>query len=147
LNSTRQDRSAGFTLVELMIVVAIIGILAAIALPSYRNYVLRGKIVDATNTLSAMRAKMEQFYQDNRTYSDSGSSSACSLASSYNTANFHFSCSGVTSSAYTITATGQDSMSDFAYTINASGTTATTSLPSSWGSTSTSSWVTRPGGT
>jgi len=143
LNFTRQDRSAGFTLIEVMIVVAIVGILAAIALPAYKNYVLRGKIVDATNMLSAMRAKMEQFYQDNRTYS--GSSSACGSASGFNTSNFHFSCEA-SASAYKISATGQGSLSDFSYTIDQDGAMATTGLPSDWGATSKSSWITRPGG-
>lgn len=127
----------------MMIVVAIIGILASVALPAYRNYVLRGKIVDATNTLSAMRAKMEQFYQDNRTYS--GSSSACGSASGFNTSNFQFSCKA-SANAYKISATGQGSLSDFSYTIDQDGTMATTGLPSDWGATSDSSWITRPGG-
>ena len=145
MNSTRKNRSAGFTLIEMMIVVAIIGILAAIALPSYRNYVLRGKIVDATNTLSAMRAKMEQFYQDNRSYS--GSASACGSASGFDTTNFKFSCKAGDSS-YTITATGQDSLSEFAYTIDDAGSMVTTSLPSSWGTSPTKGcWIARPGGT
>jgi type IV pilus assembly protein PilE len=147
LKSHRNSGCAGFTLIEIMIVVAIIGILSAIALPSYRNYVLRGKIVDATNALSAMRAKMEQFYQDNRTYTDTGSTSACSLASNYDTTNFHFACSGISSSGYTITASGQDSLSEFKYSIDADASMVTTSLPGSWGTSPTKGcWITRPGG-
>jgi len=61
-------RQSGFTLIEVMIAVAIVGILIAIALPSYRNYVIRGKLVAGTNALANMRAQMEQYYQDNRTY-------------------------------------------------------------------------------
>ncbi len=58
----------GFTLIEVMIVVAIVAILAAIALPAYSDYILRGRLVDGTNGLAAFRANMERYYQDNRTY-------------------------------------------------------------------------------
>ena len=58
----------GFTLIELMIVVAIIGILATIALPAYSNYVRSGKATEATSTLASARVQMEQHFQDNRTY-------------------------------------------------------------------------------
>ncbi|HTS84956.1 MAG TPA: prepilin-type N-terminal cleavage/methylation domain-containing protein, partial [Usitatibacter sp.] len=60
----RQAR--GFTLIEVMIVVAIIAILAAIAVPSYQDYVTRGRIIEATGGLGDARNKMEQYFQDNR---------------------------------------------------------------------------------
>jgi type IV pilus assembly protein PilE len=64
-----QARNAsGFTLIELMVTVAIVAILTAIAYPSYRNYVIRGALVNATQGLSAMQANMERYFQDNRTY-------------------------------------------------------------------------------
>ena len=55
----------GFTLIELMIVVAIIGILASIAIPQYSDYVKRGKAAEATSNLATLRIKMEQCFQDN----------------------------------------------------------------------------------
>ena len=58
----------GFTLIEVMIVVAIVAILAAIALPSYSDYIRRGKLPDGFTGLSDLKVKMEQYYQDNRNY-------------------------------------------------------------------------------
>ncbi len=58
----------GFTLIELMIVVAVVGILTTIALPSYNSYIARGKITDAVASLADYRVKMEQYFQDNRNY-------------------------------------------------------------------------------
>jgi prepilin-type N-terminal cleavage/methylation domain-containing protein len=64
----QRRRSNGFTLIEVMIVVAIVAILAAVAIPSYRDYILRGQLVDGTTILSTVRADMERYYQDNRKY-------------------------------------------------------------------------------
>ncbi|WP_374354295.1 type IV pilin protein [Chitinimonas sp.] len=59
-------RTKGFTLIELMIVIAVIGILAKIALDQYGAYVLRGKVTEAFTQLSDIRIKMEQLYVDRR---------------------------------------------------------------------------------
>lgn len=64
----RRRPSQGFSLIELMITVAIVAILAAIAIPNYRDYVIRGQLVDATQGLAAVRANMERYFQDNRSY-------------------------------------------------------------------------------
>ena len=61
-------RQHGFTLIEMLITMVVIAILAAIAVPSYVDYVRRGKIPEATSNLQAMKTKMEQYYQDNRAY-------------------------------------------------------------------------------
>ncbi|WP_022961887.1 type IV pilin protein [Halopseudomonas pelagia] len=60
--------SRGFTLVELMIVVAIIGILAAVAYPSYREYVLRGNRTEGQSLLVEAAARQERFYAQNNAY-------------------------------------------------------------------------------
>jgi len=137
----------GFSLIELMIVVAIVGILSMIAVPSYNNYSIRGKIPDATSNLAAKRVDMEQYFQDNRTYATattpcSNTNAAGAALSQY----FTFSCTVKTASAYTIQALGTGSMTGFTYTINESNTKATTAAPSGWGPTSTTCWITKQGG-
>ncbi|GAB1368703.1 type IV pilin protein [Azonexus hydrophilus] len=133
-------KSAGFTLLEIMIVVAIIGILASVALPSYSEYVLRARLTEATNALSSIRALKEQFFQDNRTYVNSPCSSV-----GLNLKSFSVACSDESASAYTITATGSGTASGFSYTVNQAGVRATTATK--WGNTSNSCWIMSKAGT
>ena len=62
--------NGGFTLIELMIAVVIVAILASIAVPSYRNYVLRSHRVEATAALLKVAAAQEKFYLQNNTYTE-----------------------------------------------------------------------------
>lgn len=134
----------GFTLVELMIVVVIIGILASVALPAYQDYVIRGKLAEGTSNLANARVKMEQYFQDNLTY-DTGAGCPASIAASSD--NFNYACSNLSANSYTVTATGQSDLSDFVYTINESNTKQTTSLKAGWGTTPANCWITTKGGT
>jgi type IV pilus assembly protein PilE len=98
-------RFNGFSLIELLVVVAIMGILAAIALPAYRDYVIRGKLAEAYSLLGAQRVKMEQYYQDVRDYTNacSGTTVAFPLpVGQY----FTLTCGNLGANSYTITATG-----------------------------------------
>lgn len=101
----------GFTLIELMVVIAIIAILASVAVPSYRNYILRGKLAEAGSQLSATRVKMEQWFQDNRSYcADSASCpGACptsALPSSGKYFTYNDSDTTCSATTYKITAKG-----------------------------------------
>ena len=123
----------GFTLIEAMIVTAIIAILAAVAIPSYATYVRRSHILEAVGRLSDARARMEAFYQDERTYVDeSGSCGAAPTAPAPPDA-FVMTCSA-TAATFTYTATGRAAhgMSAFAYSIDESGARVTVSVPSTW---------------
>ncbi|MFP5398250.1 MAG: type IV pilin protein [Gammaproteobacteria bacterium] len=64
-------RSRGFTLIELMITVAIIAILAAVALPNFQDYVRKGRRADAQSFLLEVAARQQHFLVDRRAYSDS----------------------------------------------------------------------------
>lgn len=69
-HASSRHRMRGVTLLELMAVVAIIGILAAIAVPSYRNYVMRAQRTDAMSALLRVAAAQEKFYLQNNQYTD-----------------------------------------------------------------------------
>jgi len=59
----------GFTLIELMIVIAIIGILAAVAIPSYSDYTARAQVTEAMSLASSMKTALAEYYSDNGTFS------------------------------------------------------------------------------
>jgi type IV pilus assembly protein PilE len=64
-----RSRNRGVTLLELMAVVTVIGILGAIAIPSYRQYVMRAQRTEAKSALLRLQTNQERFYLTNRTYS------------------------------------------------------------------------------
>lgn len=128
--------SSGFSLIELMVVVAIVAILANVALPSYRDYVARGKISEATAALSDLRGRAEQWYADRRTYA--GFSCTPSPSPSY----FTVVCD-MQANTYALTATGRADrgMDGYSYTLNQANL-RTSSTPDSSGAC----WLTTNGG-
>jgi prepilin-type N-terminal cleavage/methylation domain-containing protein len=113
--------SRGFTLIEAMITVAVIAILAAVALPSYNDFVLRGRLVDATNELAVLRADMERHFQDNRTFQTAGAFTA-PCATARTAGSFTVSCTGagsaLSATAYTLVAVGSGPTAGFRFTLN-----------------------------
>ncbi|HXF66765.1 MAG TPA: type IV pilin protein [Burkholderiales bacterium] len=144
MNSTR-----GFSLIELMVVVAIVAILAAVALPAYNDYVLRGKLTEAFTGLADFRVRMEQFYQDNRRY-DGGGLGGCGVAAPASR-YFTFTCvpGAAPAQTYTATATGNaaEGMSGFVYTIDQDNNRRTTTVGSGWSGAGSNCWVRRKEGT
>ena len=138
-----KSKNTGFTLIEVMITVAIVAILASVALPSYRNYAMRGKIPEATAQLASKRVKMEQFYQDTRTYVGAKAGDDDTTSSK----NFDFSSKGSrTATGYTLYATGKGSMAGFEFQIDQAGVKqSTVSGVSGWSGSSTC-WITKQGG-
>lgn len=127
-------KETGFSLVELLIVVAVIGILAGIAIPNYTEYVQRAKVNEALSALSQMATKMEQHFQDSRDYTNAcalaGTAAVAALPS--NTSNFDFSCPTKNATTYIARATGKGSMINFIYEIEPNGVKRTNGVGGGW---------------
>lgn len=139
-------------MIEVMIVVAIVAILAAVAYPSYRDYIVRGRLVDATNGLTFMRAEMERYFQDNRRYTTYtvGATTytapcAAGTAATRTYGNFLVSCSAVAANTFTLQAVSTTAPTNgFTFTVNQLDVRSTTA-PTGWNSGAC--WLIRKGQT
>ena len=144
-----RSRQAGFTLIELMIAVTVLGILAAIAYPQYTEFVQRSRIADATSGLNDFRTRMEQFFQDNRTYAN-GANCGVPDPGVTGSSSFQIVCGGATPAGYVVNADGlaAKGMSAFRYRLTVAGggvTRATIGAPAGW-VTPANCWAVRKGG-
>ncbi len=130
------SRMAGFTLIELMVTIVIVGILASIALPMYGDYVTRSRISDATGLLANKRARMELFFDNNHTYAGAPECSSDTTSSQ----SFDFDCQAAAANSYILQAVGKGPMLGFTFTIDEANAKATTSAPSGW-TTNTTCWI------
>jgi len=127
----------GFTLIELMVTVTVIAILAAIALPSYNDYVTRSKFAEATGNLADLRVKMEQYYADNRRYSTNAAGGTCGIPggnvpTAADARYFTYACAstnpnGLGDQQFVLTATGvaAQGLDGIAFTVNHANTKTT----------------------
>lgn len=143
-------RQSGFTLLELMIVVVVIAILSAIALPSYSEYVIRSRLTEVYSALGSAQSSAEQFWSNNRTYV--GFDTAVGFPQSYDpvaapNVKFTYNLSNQTASTYTITATAvaTSPVNGFTFTIDQNGNKATTAVPAGWTNSATC-WIFKKGG-
>ena len=119
-------RSQGFTLVELMVAVAVLGILTSIALPSYSAYLQRSRVPVALDALSTYYTRMEQRFQDVGNYA-AGEVCAVTLPVA---ANFTLACTLAEGGrGYSASATGGGPMTGYVYTIDHQGVRNTTAHP------------------
>jgi type IV pilus assembly protein PilE len=139
MRSNRIQAGKGFTLIELMIAVAVIAILAAIAIPNYNDYIRRSQLQEAFTNLSDFRIRMEQYYQDNRSYAN-GAACGAANPSAGSSKYFGFGCALNTTGgapagqSYTATATAiaTASAAGAVFTINEKNVKATVTMPTEW---------------
>ncbi len=142
---------AGFTLIEMMIVVVIVAILATIALPSYSEYVTRGRLMDAHTRLGDLRIQMEKYFQDNRSYMNGAAcgidGTAIANANADGGRSFDYSCpaGALTATTYSLVATGRAAkgMTGFTLSVNEANVKAS-SGPAGW--TAAACWFVRKDG-
>ena len=138
-------RRGGFTLIELIIVIAIIATLAGIAVPTMSDHLRRGRIVEAVSRLADHRVRMEQYFLDHRRYDDGAGACGYPVATAAADA-FALACT-LSATGYSVTATGLagKGAQGFVYTVDEADARATPAVPDGWVA-SRDCWVVRRDG-
>jgi len=136
------SRCRGFTLIEVMIAIVIVAILAAIALPSYQQYIERSRARTAAADLMALAAAFENRFQRQLSYAASATSTETTAATANlvvgwqpSAGDFFTYTANVTASSYDLATTGSGGMSGCTITLDEDNTRTTSDacgIPSSW---------------
>lgn len=134
----KRSNQSGFSLIEVMIVVAIMGILASIAMPAYQDYIRSGNAAEAPANLANCRVQAEQFFQDNFTY-------VGFVCAPSDARFFDYSIDNQSATTYTLRATGRagQNMGNFSFSVNQDNAKTSTFD----GTTGATCWLTSPSGT
>ena len=119
------SQAHGFSLIELMVVVAIAGILLAVGIPAYSNYVVKSRIQSAQNALLVTANDVRQYAQDHETYVGSCTNPVAAPG-------FQITCPTLTQSAYTVQAVGTGNLAGFLFTLDQTGARVTAQVPAGW---------------
>ena len=127
LRFKHRTQQEGFSLTELIVVMVIMGVISAIAIPFYSQYMARNKLAEVASQLPLLRIQMEQFYQDNRTYIDGGGDCAITMPT---LDDFDITCGNQTRTTYTLNAknkygVGLGAAGDYEYTLDQDGDAVT----------------------
>jgi type IV pilus assembly protein PilE len=128
---------------DILVALAIVGIMTAIAVPAYSGHVLRTRLAEAFAGLAGLQPNAEQFWASNHTFAGLDQESTSRMPA--DSANFTYTLSNATASTYTVTATGRGAATGVTFTFDQSGSRATTAVPSGW-TASSSCWIDRKGG-
>lgn len=128
-------------MIELMVAAAILAIIAAVAIPQYSQYVVRGRMVEAQGQLAGLGTSLQQYYQDNRSYVNACGATGLA-ARPANTTNFTYTCPTLSATGFLVQASGNSgtSVAGLVYTLDQNGNRATTAVPTGWVASS-SCWI------